>query len=378
MRVGLVIYGNLATLSGGYLYDRKLLVELQRLRCVVDVISLPWRDYAKHLGDNVNAAWQRQLAKTPVDLWLQDELNHPSLLLANFSRRRRQQQGQPQAPVVSVVHHLRSSELEHPAPLRRIYRRLEQIYVNSVDALLYNSHTTRSTVEALLSRPKPWCVALPAADHLAPGSADTAVAILAQRTRQPGPLRVLFVGNLIRRKGLHLLLDALQTLPAELWRLDIVGRTDIDYGYTKEIAARLHGLPPGNVTLLGKLSDADLTAAYQSHQLLAVPSYEGFGIVYLEAMRFGLPVIASTAGAAREIVTPGENGYLVGRDAAAAMAHHVRQLALNRELLLAMSCGARQRYLQHPTWQQSLGPAASWLTTLPTTIYRQSQPPSSP
>jgi glycosyltransferase involved in cell wall biosynthesis len=139
---------------------------------------------------------------------------------------------------------------------------------------------------------------------------------------------------------------------------------DVDPDYTKEINGQLAGLPPQNVMLLGKLSDEELAAAYQSHHLLAVPSYEGFGIVYLEAMRFGLPVIASTLGAAHEIVTPGENGYLVAPDDAPAIAHHIRQLALNRELLVVMSYGARQRALKHPTWQQSLGPAAAWLVQL--------------
>ena len=77
------------------------------------------------------------------------------------------------------------------------------------------------------------------------------------------------------------------------------------------INERCHTLPAGAVQFLGRVSDAELVHQYRTHNLLAVPSYEGFGIVYLEAMRFGLPVIASTLGAAREIVTNGENGFFV-------------------------------------------------------------------
>ena len=58
MRVGLVIYGSLETLSGGYLYDRKLVDYLRRQGDEVQIISFPGQDYARHLLHNLDAAWQ--------------------------------------------------------------------------------------------------------------------------------------------------------------------------------------------------------------------------------------------------------------------------------------------------------------------------------
>ncbi len=364
MRVGLVIYGSLDTISGGYLYDRKLVEQLDVLGHSVSVFALTYRDYTKHLADNLDAAWNERLATARVDLMLQDELNHPSLLWANFRRRGKVRR----YPVTSVVHHLRSSETEHPPLLRRLYREIERIYLNSTDALLYNSETTRHTVEPLLKRRRPALVAYPAADHLPADEPAVDLNTIAERSRTPGPLRILFVGNLIRRKGLDQLLDALAQLPAGSWKLTVVGSQDADHGYTKFINERCLSLPAGAVQFLGRVSDAELVHQYRTHNLLAVPSYEGFGIVYLEAMRFGLPVIASTLGAAREIVTNGENGFLVRPHDAHTFSQHLRSLCGNREQLLAMSFAARRRYTQHPTWQQSMAGAVAWLTALPETV----------
>ena len=364
MRVGLVIYGSLDTISGGYLYDRKLVEQLSVLGHSVSLFTLSYRDYTKHLFDNLDSAWNESLAKARVDLMLQDELNHPSLLWANLRRRNTRRQ----YPVASVVHHLRSSETEHPPLLRRFYREIERIYLNSVDALLYNSATTRSTVDPLLNRPRPALVAYPAADHLPADEPAVDLHTIAERSRTPGPLRVLFVGNLIPRKGLDQLLDALAQLPDSSWQLTVIGSQTVDYGYTKYIHARCSLLTPGAVQFCGRVSDGELVQQYRAHHLLAVPSYEGFGIVYLEAMRFGLPVIASTLGAAREIVTEGENGFLAQPHDSRTLSQHLWALHSNRERLLAMSFAARRRYTQHPTWQQSMGDAAAWLTALPETI----------
>jgi glycosyltransferase involved in cell wall biosynthesis len=365
MRVGLVIYGSLDTVSGGYLYDRKLVEEFTVLGHSISVFSLAYRDYTKHLADNLNSGWHQELVSAPVDLMLQDELNHPSLLSTNF----RQRNTERRYPIVAIVHHLRSNEVEHLPSLRPLYRTAERLYLNSVDALLCNSETTRHAVEQLTGRKHPVYVAYPAADHLPADEPAVNLPDLAARSRARGPLRILFVGNIIQRKGLDQVLDALAQLPAGFWQLTVVGRQDANLGYTKLIRAKYNSFPQGAVQFLGRISDAELVAQYRTHHVLAVPSYEGFGIVYLEAMRFGMPVIASTLGAAREIVTHGENGFLVWPHDTRALSHYLYSLYSNRERLLAMSFAARRCYTHHPTWRQSMAGAAAWLAALPATSH---------
>jgi hypothetical protein len=83
MKIGLLIYGSLETVSGGYLYDRRLVEYLRAQGDEVQVLSLPWRNYARHLADNLSAGWLRQLRSLRIDILLQDELNHPSLFWMN-------------------------------------------------------------------------------------------------------------------------------------------------------------------------------------------------------------------------------------------------------------------------------------------------------
>jgi glycosyltransferase involved in cell wall biosynthesis len=87
---------------------------------------------------------------------------------------------------------------------------------------------------------------------------------------------------------------------------------------------------------------------------MVVPSsYEGFGIVYLEGMCFGLPAIGTTAGAASEIITHGEDGYLIQPNDATALAHHLNQLTRDRELLVRLSLNAVKRYRSQPKWDET-------------------------
>ena len=356
MRIGLVIYGDLETISGGYLYDRMLVNQLRATGHTVDVISLPWRDYAHHLRDNVSVGLYRQLRGLEVDLLLQDELNHPSLAWVNDRLS-----GDIGFPVVSIVHHLRSSE-EHPPQCLSLYRHVEKRYLRSVDGFIFNSNTTRVAVEALASPGRPGIVAYPAADHTAPPDQDT---ILVQRQRachNGGPLQVVFVGNVIPRKGLHQLLAALARLPHSSWRLDVIGSLSVDPGYVATVRRLIDKSDcQGSVRLWGYLPDRELRDRLQACHVLAVPSFEGFGIVYLEAMAFGLPVIASTAGAAHEVVDHGRTGFLVEPSDEQGMADYFANMHRDRDQLLRMSEAARRRYDHHPSWQQSAQTIIQWL-----------------
>jgi glycosyltransferase involved in cell wall biosynthesis len=356
MRFGLIIYGSLETISGGYLYDRKLVEYLRRQGDQVQVISLPWRGYARHLLDNFSEALRRRLVKSDFDVLLQDELNHPSL----FGLNRRLKSALPY-PVFSIVHHLRCSEFR-PAWQNRLYRRVESSYLHSVDGYIFNSQTTRQAVHRLDPKlvDRPYVVAYPAGDHIAPTITE---AEIAQRAVEPGALRLLFVGNLIPRKGLHTLLDALQHIPEDACELSVVGSQAVDPIYAQAIRRQIDqaGLA-GRVRLLGALSQEELVDLLRSHQVLVVPSsYEGYGIVYLEGMGFGLPAIGATAGAAGEIITHEIDGYLIPPQASQALAEHLVGLSRDRLRLREMSLAARRRYQAQPTWNQTAGQIRGFL-----------------
>jgi glycosyltransferase involved in cell wall biosynthesis len=112
----------------------------------------------------------------------------------------------------------------------------------------------------------------------------------------------------------------------------------------------------------GSLEDENLTAKLKSAHVLVVPSsYEGFGIVYLEGMAFGLPTIGTTAGGASEIIRDGETGYLVPPDDAAMLAERLSRLARDRDLLARLSVNALERYRRQPPWEETAGSIREFL-----------------
>ena len=372
MRIGLLIYGSLDTLSGGYLYDRKLVEHLRQAGDSVEIVSLPWRSYPAHLADNLSLRLYWRLRDLSVDILLQDELNHPSLALVNRLLRRLK----PRYPLISIVHHLRSSE-RHPRRLLPLYRAVERAYLRTVDGFIFNSRTTRQAVAALRGEseeergekenlaPLSGVIAYPAADHL-PAPDDGAVEkLISARESDPGPLRILFVGNLIPRKGLHHLITALSRLPKADWLLDVIGDEAVDREYAAALRRQIGaaGLE-GNIRLHGRVSDEELAQRYRAAHLLAVLSYEGFGIVYLEAMAFGLPVLASIHGGSGEIVDHGVNGFLVEPADAAGTAAHLSALAGDRERLAALGRNARQCFTSHPRWTDSAAAVRAYLAAI--------------
>jgi glycosyltransferase involved in cell wall biosynthesis len=99
----------------------------------------------------------------------------------------------------------------------------------------------------------------------------------------------------------------------------------------------------------------------QAHVLAVPSSYEGFGIVYLEGMGFGLPAIGTTAGAAGEVIADGVDGFLVSPGDARELADRLRVLAEKREVLVRMSLAARERYLRQPKWEQTASQVRAFL-----------------
>lgn len=345
LSLALLIYGDLSTLSGGYLYDRRLVGYLRSCGDTVDIISLPWRNYASHLLDNLTFRLPAGL-----DLLIQDELNHPSLLTANA--------GPHPYPIVSLVHHLRCSE-QRPAWQNALYRLVERRYLRSVDGFIFNSETTRADVQGVAGGDQPSVLAYPPTDRFRP---DVTEGDLASRAAS-GELRILFLGSVIHRKGLHLLLDALRLLP-EPFHLDVAGSLAAEPAYARRMQARAAGFG-SRVTFHSSLDDQPLISILSSSHLLCNPSsYEGFGIAYLEGMAFGLPAIGTSLGAAREIITDGMDGFLIPPGDPTVLAERLSTLARDRGMLLRMSLAARQRFIRQPPWEQTAATIRAFLQNL--------------
>ena len=347
MRLALVIYGSLEQVSGGNLYDQILVKHLEDRGHEVTILSLPHGSYAYHLAQNFSWQFYRQIENLSFDVLLQDELVHPSLCLFNrFIKKKRNCQ------IVSIVHHLRTNE-KHPTWQNNLYGYVEKQYLESVDAFIFNSETTKESVTNLIDTNIHSIVATPGGDRLFPRIERTQVV---RRIDQTGPRRLLFVGNLIPRKGLHLLIGALTNLREHEWHLDVVGSRTLDAGYVRKIELQLAKLNLNSrVTLHGSLNGKTLASFYRSSHVFVMPSlYEGFGIVYLEAMAFGLPVIACTYGAVDEIVQNESTGLLIETRDKDKLATSLRRLIKDREILSQLSLKAYDAFDNHSTWEQSM------------------------
>jgi glycosyltransferase involved in cell wall biosynthesis len=151
-----------------------------------------------------------------------------------------------------------------------------------------------------------------------------------------------------------------------LWRLSVVGSLTMNKPYARKIGARIDACNLSqNIRFLGVRDGLSLAAILKKSHLLVLPySHEAFGIVFLEGMAFGLPAVGSSAGAAREIIRHGENGFLVAPGDSTCLETVVEDLYADRNRLDAMSRRALATFRAHPGWQETMEKIHVFLKTL--------------
>jgi len=346
MRVAFILDGPLDQVSGGYLYDARLVETLRVSGHRVEIVSLPQGSYLRRMASSFDRGLFDRLQGYGADVIVEDELSHPGLLALNARLRLRSS-----TPIIALVHHLRCSE-PAPRPLRSVYGLVERRYLRGVDGFIFNSQATRRVVQAMVGDGQPAVVATPAGDRFRSRLTEGDIR---RRAHAPGPLRLLFLGNLVRRKGLTTLLEALAAEPAPAAVLAVAGDGRFEPSFAAAVKRRAERLGLSQrVEWLGPLYDSALAERLAASQILVVPSaYEGFGIAYLEGMSFGLPAIGGSDGGASEVIQEGENGFLVRPGDVASLADHLRRLADDRLLLETMSQSALHTFRTHPTWRQT-------------------------
>jgi len=317
MRVAKVIIGDIDSLTGGYLYEKKLVEYLRQQGHRADIVSIPNLPYGLQFLANLWLPLYFQVRK--YDVIIEDEMAHTAVCLFNLWARYVNR-----TRVVAIVH-MFSCVAAGSKWLRPLVRSIEKTMLRSANLIIANSRHTREAAEKM---------GLPADAIVVvyPGL-DTGLA-RETRPRHSDTIRFLSVGNWEPRKGLDTLIDAVSLLHNPHVALDIVGEDSLHPRYARRVRRNVSVSGMENsIRFHGRVGRESIARFYSAADVFVLPSsYEPFGIVFAEAMSFGLPIVAADAGGIPELVEHEDNGLLVPPDDAAALAAAIDRLASSADL----------------------------------------------
>jgi glycosyltransferase involved in cell wall biosynthesis len=190
--------------------------------------------------------------------------------------------------------------------------------------------------------------------HVVPPGFDRVPVGDASPPRRDGPLRALSVAQWIPRKEILTLVQAWTMRERKDAVLELVGETDADSGYAARVRAAIEAGPQSSIIVSGCVDDASLGASYAAADLFVLPSrYEGYGIVYAEALAFGLPIIACDAGPVPDLVGQ-EAAILIRSDDKHALSTALDLLLGDPQLRASMSAAATRRATRLPRWEDTV------------------------
>ena len=179
-----------------------------------------------------------------------------------------------------------------------------------------------------------------------------------------GKFKILFVGRHIERKGICYLIEAAKHLPRDKFEIRIVGVGDLTEQLKQQATllderreTKDERTQSASIIFTGKLSPEDLANEYKTANVFTLPAIvdhkgdtEGLGVVLIEAMELGLPIVASNVGGIPDVVVDGESGILVPEKDPIALADAFKCLEADPTLIQKLLAGARKRIEECFTW----------------------------
>ena len=327
------IPGDIATLTGGYIYERRLLEGLRAGGREVRHIRLGASFPDPTPGDMADAV-ERLCALAPAGPLILDGLVFGSIDTAGLAR--------VGAPIVAMIHH----------PLA-----LESGLTEARRAHLYRTERDNLSLARHVLVPSPHTAAILASDY---GVAPDRITIARPGTDRPlgppsrvDPPLLLSVGIQHPRKGHDIVLRALARITDLDWTAVIVGSA-YDAGHAAALAVLHEELRlGGRVSFAGRVPQDRLDALYRAASVFALATrYEGYGIVFDEALAHGLPIVSCRTGAVPQTV-PGDAGLLVEPDDPDAFAEALRLVLTKDGRRRDMADAARRAGSSLPSWEDT-------------------------
>ena len=334
VRAIFAIPGDLATPTGGYAYDRRVLALLGEYGIDARLLTLPG-SFPRPGAEDLEITRQALSAVSPDDVLLIDGLAWGATPVEIA--------GALGAKIVALCHHPLGLESGLSQAQADALIANETMNLAFAAKVVVTSHSTRATLIAQFGvDPEKIVVAEPGTDP-APRAIGGGSEVL----------NILAVGSIVQRKGYDLLVEALAGLQDFDWRLRIVGALDRAPDCVQALRAQIAAAGLEERIILGGATDAELDALYHNADVFVSAShYEGYGMVLTEAMARGLPIIASTGGAAADTLPDGAGLKIPPNDAPAlreALRRALSDSALRAQLAQAASAAA----LSLPTWNDA-------------------------
>ncbi|OWV09697.1 glycosyltransferase [Fibrobacter sp. UWB5] len=219
--------------------------------------------------------------------------------------------------------------------------------IGQAQAVFANSSFTASKIKALRNVDVEWS---PYGTTLETGTGN------AEPHAINGKFKILFVGRHIERKGIRYLIEAAKYLPRDQFEIRIVGVGDLT-DELKKLASESATPNSAEIIFTGKLSPEALASEYKTANVFTLPAIvdskgdtEGLGVVLIEAMELGLPIVASNVGGIPDVVIDGETGILVPEKDPEALASAYKRLAAEPGLIKQLLAGAQKRINECFTW----------------------------
>jgi glycosyltransferase involved in cell wall biosynthesis len=333
LEIAFAVPGCLDAPTGGYGYARKLLALAPGFGVNLTHIRLPGG--FPHPSPDELAETERLLSASLRPLHLVDGLAYGALPAALVRRL-------PGA-AIALVHHPLAFESGLAPERRDAFLCSEREALAEAKHVIASSRFTARLLAADFDVPR---------DKLSIAEPGTEPAPRAKGTGRP--VRLLAVGAVSPRKGYDVLVRALARMRDLKWRLTIAGSLDRAPQAAGTLAALIaaEGLA-GRIALAGAVDDATLARLYDRADVFVSPSlFEGYGMVLAEAMARGLPIVASTGGAAAETV-PDAAAIKVPPGDAAALAAALADMIADAQLRRRFADASWAAGQALPRWSDS-------------------------
>lgn len=332
-QVFFVIPGEITTISGGYGYDRRLIEGLKAQGKDLRLISLGSSFPKPTAEDALDAA--EKLADLPIDcIVLVDGLAFGALDSKVLS--------QIKAPLIALIHHPLAFEGDLTSETREQLFQNERENLKLASRVIVTSPSTAKLLEDQYGVPeKLITIASPGTD---------AKKVFGNRVRPP---LILSVGIQIPRKGHDVLFLALERISHLSWQAIIAGPAS-DLAYGKKLVGMIKELGLSDrVQLAGEVSAEELSRLYSEASIFALATrFEGYGMVFGEAMVNGLPIVSCATGAVPDTV-PREAGLLVEPDNPKLFAEALESILQNEALRANLSNASASAGAKLTSWAQS-------------------------